>query len=140
MLNMLASAHREGYRCGDVGPGAGRACLGTYNPLPKALHGCDRRKNTAGGAEVWRRDGVGGRGSPRGVGGAVAALRRQCSADGETRTLNSTGRNDGGLRSTWATDACRDRSSLVLELSMMHGVGEEVERELAKRGRTAAVS
>ena len=58
------------------------------------------------------------------------ALLRQCSAGGRLRTQDSTGRQHGGLRSTWATHACRDRSSLVLVLSMMHGVGEEVERAL----------
>lgn len=32
-----------------------RGRRGTYNPLPKALHDCDRRKCTSGGAEVLRR-------------------------------------------------------------------------------------
>jgi hypothetical protein len=88
------------------------------------------------GGEEGVRDG----GCPRGVGGAVASRQRQCNAvqTGKcAHRISHDGRKGRGLRSTWETDACRDRSSLVLEFSMMHGVGEEQE-ELAGRGWTAA--
>lgn len=55
MLSMLASAHGEGHDAEDGCLCMWRECLGTYNPLPKAFHVCDRRKCTSGGAEVWRR-------------------------------------------------------------------------------------
>jgi hypothetical protein len=70
----------------------------------------------------------------------VATRQRQCNAVRTRKCAHriwQDGRKGRGLRSTWETDACRDRSSLVLEFSMMHGVGEEQE-ELAGRGWTAA--
>lgn len=98
MLSMLACAPDEGYRRRARGSRGGKDRSGTHNPLPKALHGGGRHRCTSGGAEVWRREGAefwGGR--PRSVGGAVAAQRRQCSAD--RKCARSMYRNGEG---SWA--------------------------------------
>jgi hypothetical protein len=78
-------------------------CLGTYNPLPKALHGCDRRGCTSGGAEVWRRDGVQ-------IGGAAletSLVKSQVDSANATRTEEGAAGSDRhGRRTRAVTDRC----------------------------------
>jgi hypothetical protein len=81
--------------------------LGTYNPLPKALHGCDRRNFTSGGADVWRGNGS-ELGCPRCVRGEVATRQRQCRSNGDMRTRY---RKEEGVSGSDRHETVADRRS-----------------------------
>jgi hypothetical protein len=79
--------------------GAERACLGTYNPLPKSLHNCDRRNYTSGGAEVERRSGPSWAAVEASVGSSQHNRANAAQAEKCAHSISQAGRGVG-LRST----------------------------------------